>query len=222
MGLFASFNPVAAIGNIAGSLIQSKTAKSIARDQMDFQYDMSNSAHQREARDLEAAGLNRILTATGGSGASTPSGASAAAPENIIGGAINQGFSAKQKSLEQQAIEANILKTSQDTKTSAAAEKTAGTQAALNLEMANKVKADTQLAINSAANVIKHGKLLDEKLPYATNMADIQRGTAPYIDFGSRVMRGTANGLDTIYQGIGRGLTSIYNSARNLVSTPKK
>lgn len=48
-----------------------------AQKNRDWQEMMSNTAHQREIRDLKAAGLNPVLSAMGGNGASVTSGATA-------------------------------------------------------------------------------------------------------------------------------------------------
>lgn len=63
-----------------------------AQKQRDWQTEMSNTAHQREIEDLKAAGINPALTAMGGMGASTPSGAIASA--SMPSGASAHGNSA--------------------------------------------------------------------------------------------------------------------------------
>lgn len=90
-------------GAVVGGLMGQHSANQAASQQaalnketMQWQERMSSTAHQREVKDLRAAGLNPILSATGGSGASTPTPVVSAYTGygNDISGGINAGANA--------------------------------------------------------------------------------------------------------------------------------
>lgn len=86
----------ALIGGISSALGQKSANEAnaaLSREQMEFQERMSSTAHQREVKDLRKAGLNPILSGTGGMGASTPAGQTAKM-ENVASAGVSSALEA--------------------------------------------------------------------------------------------------------------------------------
>jgi hypothetical protein len=174
MGFFDSIGnilsnaPEIALSMIPGVgqyLGQSETNQANAQqtqNQMNFQETMSNTAHQREVRDLNAAGLNPMLSVMGGSGASSPSGAQATMQNPLSGlGSVTSSaldMLKLKKDLEQADASISLTET-QEKKVDAEAEKakneaidsnlTLGARTNPTLAMANATKYQPQGSLPS-------------------------------------------------------------------------
>jgi len=175
----------AGIGALGG-YFQGKQAQASAKDQMDFQERMSNTAHQREIKDLKKAGLNPILSAKYG-GASTPGGAGYSYPN--VGAAIVDNYGTVSAA---EAAQAGATKTTEETKNVPleGQKKTAEirnlvetgavlkTQARLNNYSAAKMAAETTQADATTANIKKQNEIMDQAVASSKIEAEIDR--SPY------------------------------------------
>lgn len=180
------------LGSLGSGFLNFGQQKEMQQRQFDWQERMSNTAHQREIKDLKAAGLNPILSAMGGSGASTPSGGMGQVNTPDYGASIREGLStasqikrtnAETNFMNQQAITEKNKRENFDAQSALYRAEKAGREIE-NMNLPKKLKAElkemfSRVKLNNATASARQVEAITNKMNAETNRM-VGKETAKY------------------------------------------
>ncbi len=179
---------IGAVASALGQQLANRQNKSLSNKQMDFQRRMSNTAHQRQVADMQAAGLNPMLSAMGGSGASAPTGQTAQMQNempdmaNTVATALEaRKLSQELKNLKAQERQINV--SSAKTKTENTLLKANQPIAEIKNSIGNSVKKQVETYKNSARDIHKHIPVPFEKARMKKAESKAMHGIASFKCF---------------------------------------
>ncbi|WNK12708.1 MAG: DNA pilot protein [Microvirus sp.] len=192
--------------SLLGGYISNTANAKQASQQMDFQASQTGTAHQREVADLKAAGLNPILSGTGGAGAASGSG-SFGQQTDMITPAVS---AAANMRLNNETLH-NLR---QQTATSASQESVYNAQADLTEASTNESKARTALTAYDAAS--KAAQVRSASAKAALDELDVARAVSERDFYASKAGKWwpyASRGVE-----LAEGATSAF---RNAIPVPK-
>lgn len=163
---------------LGGSMLgQSASAKEAAK-QRDWMRQSQHMAHQWEVADLRAAGLNPILSGTGGGGATGGSGAMGQVPDfaGAMSSGAKSGLETKRLWRELQNMAAGQDNTEQDTELKKTQREREGEQALQLKELSKLLRQQLETEKGNTARAHAEAKIAASGVPGAQIEADIDTG----------------------------------------------